>query len=303
MSPGKTIHRRITGWALAFACLTSLLPAQSSAGPLRVVTLSTVLTEFATEVGGSEVTVTGLLPPGVDPHAFEPAPADLRTLANADLILASGLGVESYLGKLAANSGTRGPIVEVGDVLADHLLTAEEHGRREPDPHWWNSLPAAQRVVRAVAAALDAQRPAAATGFDARAAALVARLAALDLWTRAQLAVLPPARRQLVTTHDAFSWFARDYGFTVHPISGLSPEAEPDARDLARLVDLIRRERIPAVFIENSESSKLAEALVRETGARLGGVLYADGLVPEADGATYEAMFRHNVLTIVAALR
>ena len=89
----------------------------------------------------------------------------------------------------------------------------------------------------------------------------------------------------------------------MHSISGLSPEAEPDARDLARLVDLIRGEKIPAVFIENSENTKLAEALARETGARLGGALYADGLVPAPAGATYDAMFRHNVSTIVAALR
>jgi zinc/manganese transport system substrate-binding protein len=218
-------------------------------------------------------------------------------------VLASGLGLESYLDKLAANSGTQGIIVAVGDGLRDRPADAGPPGRQEADPHWWNSVAATKQVVREVAAAMAAQRPAAAAGFAARADALVARLDALDAWTRTQLAELPSEHRQLVTTHDAFGWFARDYGFTVHPISGLSPEADPDARDFARLAQLIRSQRIPAVFIEDSENSKLAAALAREAGVRLGGVLYPDGLVPAADGATYDAMFRHNVLTIVAGLK
>jgi zinc/manganese transport system substrate-binding protein len=271
--------------------------------PLRVVTLSTVLTEVAETVGGPDVAVTGLLQPGVDPHSFEPNPADLRKLVGADLVLASGLGVEAYLDRLASNSGTDAPIIEVGDVLADHSLFIEERGRREPDPHWWNSIAATKRVVQAVTAEFCRLRPGSSAAFAARADALTTSLDALDAWARGQIAGIPPARRQLVTNHDAFAWFARDYGFTVHPISGLSPDSEPGARDLARLADLVRGDHIPAIFVESSENSALAAALSAETGARLGGMLYADGLSPDGDGATYEGMFRHNVLTIVGALR
>jgi zinc/manganese transport system substrate-binding protein len=303
------------------ASVAQVLPLASPAPPpLHVVTLFTVLTEIATDVGGPDVEVRGLLPPGVDPHTFEPAPGAMRALADADLVLASGLGLESYLDKLAANSGTHGTIVAVGDGLRDRPPDADGRSSpsspptelrrgefradaRELDPHWWNSVAAAKQVVREVAAAMAAQRPAAAAGFRARADLLVARLDALDAWTRIQFAGLPLERRQLVTTHDAFGWFARDYGFTVHPISGLSPEADPDARDFARLAELIRSQHIPAVFIEDSENSKLAAALAREAGVRLGGTLYPDGLVPDKDGSTYEAMFRHNVLTIVAGLK
>ena len=270
---------------------------------LRVVTLSTVLTEIAGTLGGPDVAVTGLLQPGVDPHSFEPIPSDLRKLVGADVVLASGLGVEAYLDRLASNSGTDAAIIEVGDVLADHSLFIEEHGRREPDPHWWNSIAATKRVVQAVTAEFCRLRPDSSHDFAGRAEALNARLDALDAWARAQMAVLPQTRRQLVTNHDAFAWFARDYGFTVHPISGLSPDSEPGARDLARLADLVRSEHIPAIFVESSENSALAAALAHETGARLGGMLYADGLSPDGDGATYEGMFRHNVLTIVGALR
>ena len=274
-----------------------------SAAPLRIVTFSTVLTEIATEVGGPETVVIGLVRPGMDPHTFEPAPDDLRRLAEADLVLASGLGLENNLARAAANSGTRAKIIETGSALDDLALYRAGGGRREPDPHWWNSIPATVRVTRRVATALSILRPSAAAGFAARSDAFIARLDALDRWARVQLSVLPPGRRHLVTSHDAFAWWARDYGFVVHPISGISPEAEPNARDLAALIDFIRRERIPAIFVESSVNPTLATAVTRETGARLGGELYADGLSPDPDGSTYERMFRHNIETIVAALK
>jgi zinc/manganese transport system substrate-binding protein len=290
------------------AAIAGSLPGLAAAGaaspaPLRIVALSPVLAEIAREVGGPAVSVTGLLPPGVDPHTFEPAPADMLALVDADLVLASGLGLEAYLDKLAANSGTHARIVAVGDLLRDPLVTSGAQGRHEPDPHWWNSIAATREATRDIAEELARLRPESAADFSRRTAGRLARLDALAAWARRELAPLPPDRRQLVTSHDAFGWFARDYGFTVHPIAGLSPDAEPNARDVAQLSDLIRRLGIPAVFLENSEGSKLAAALAREAGVRLGGTLYPDGLVPEADGATYEAMFRHNVRTIVAALR
>lgn len=324
---GLLVAMAVGASAAGALAASSPVPAARTAPPLRVVTLFTVLTEIATAVGGPNVEVRGLLPPGVDPHTFEPAPSAMRELADADLILASGLGLESYLDKLAANSGTRGEIVAVGDALrglgpdADPPSSPPGHGvaqqsrttgqsrgesragARGFDPHWWNSLAATKQVTREIAAAMTALRPAAAASFAGRADALVVRLDALDAWTRAQVAGLAPERRQLVTTHDAFGWFARDYGFTVHPISGLSPQADPDARDFARLTELIRSRHIPAVFIEDSDNSKLAAALAREAGVRLGGTLYPDGLVPEADGATYEGLFRHNVRTIVNGLK
>ncbi|HEX3729452.1 MAG TPA: metal ABC transporter substrate-binding protein [Opitutaceae bacterium] len=292
--------RRFRAQGLVAALAAVSLVAAARAEPLRVVTLSTVLTEIAAAVGGEAVAVQPLLPPGVDPHTFEPAPRDVRSMAEADLILASGLGLEPYLRKLAANAGGTAVVMEAGEILRDEAVSG---GRSEPDPHWWNSVRAAEKVTRSVAGEFAQLRPEAAAGFRARAGAYVRKLAALDSWAIQELGALPPARRRMVTTHDAFGWFARDYGFTVYPISGLSPEADPDARQLARLTDLIRREGIRAVFVENSENSKLAAALARETGARIGGVLYPDGLTPEPDGSTYERLFRHNVRTLADGLK
>ncbi|MGH7995786.1 MAG: metal ABC transporter solute-binding protein, Zn/Mn family [Opitutaceae bacterium] len=279
------------------------LAAASSAAPLKVVTLGTVLTEIAGRIGGGATEVTGLVQPGVDPHTFQPAPHDLETVANADLVLACGLGMEPYLDRLVANSGTRGRVVQVGSVFGTDVPTLWEHGRREADPHWWNSVPATEKVTREVDRVLGELRPVDRTGFDARTARFLARLAALDRWTRDKLAAIPPDRRVLVTTHDAFGWFARDYGFRIIPLSGLNPEAEPDARSFARTIDAIRAAGVPALFVENSANPRLVAAVVQATGARLGGTLYGDGLTTDADARSYREMFRHNVRVIAAGLR
>ncbi len=276
---------------------------RAQAAPLRVVTLSSVLTEIASEVGGSEVTVTGLLPAGVDPHSFEPAPVDVERVARADIILANGLGLENYLERLVANSGTLARIVEAGSALKGQVPYLDAFGRHEPDPHWWNSVPAAERVAQMVCAQFTSLRPQQRAAFESRTKSYLASLQSLDAWARSVLATVPQGHRQLVTTHDAFGWFARDYAFTVHPISGISPDSDPNARQLAQLAQLIEREKIPAIFVESTTNRSLVEALVRETGARLGGELYADGLSPDGDGTTYAGMIRHNVRTLAEALR
>jgi zinc/manganese transport system substrate-binding protein len=232
---------RLWQWLWVGGAAALLGAGGAGAAPLRVVTLSPLLTEIAREIGGPDVTVVSLLPPGVDPHTFEPAPADMRGLEQAELVLASGLGLENYLDKLAANSGTQASILAVGDALHDPVRITGRDGRIEPDPHWWNSVSATADVSRTISRELASRRPDAAAAIARRTTAWLGRLDALEAWSQAQVATLPRAQRELVTSHDAFAWFARDYGFTVHPVAGLSPGAEPNARDLARLVDLFRR--------------------------------------------------------------
>lgn len=297
MRRGPLTRILAAGLAVAFA-----MPAVPAA-PLKVVALGTVLTEVARCVGGRDAVVIGLVKPGIDPHTFEPAPDDVRRVADADLIFACGLGMEPYLDKLVANSGTRGRVVRVGRIFDGSVPTLEQYGLREPDPHWWNSIAATEAVTRKVGSEYAGLRPSAAAGFEARTQAYLRGLAELDAWTRRTLAVLPPGRRILVTSHDAFGWFARDYGFRIIYLSGLSPEAEPDARTFAATIDAIRNAGVPTLFVENTANPRLVEAAARETGARIGGELYGDGLVPGPQGDTYAAMFRHNVRAIVAGLR
>lgn len=284
-----------------------------SAAPLRVVALHSVLGEIARETAGPDAELLCLVPGGVDPHTFNPAPADVRAIARADLVLASGFDLEPYLDKLVANSGTKARLFVVSSVIRDVVHTSAEknghddhvgHDHGAIDPHWWHSIANLKIVTQAVSEELKRLRPEEAARIDARTGSYLKRLEALGAWIDAELAALPRERRQLVTSHDAFGYLARDYGFTLHPLNGVNPEAETDARSLAQLIDLVRRERIRAVFTDNTENPKLLAAMIKESGAKIGGTLYADGLGPKGSPAeTVEGMFRHNIGTLVQALR
>ncbi len=275
--------------------------------PLRIVALNTVLTEIAHEVGGDQASVNGLVHPGVDPHAFEPTANDLRAIMQADLVLASGLQLESYLDRLVTRIDTKGRVLVVGDALPNPLSIPREHSDAadgEKDPHWWHSIDNVLAATDLVRAKLVQLRPSAAAVFERNAHSYRQRLIALKHWATREIATLPPDRRQLVTSHDAFGYFARDFGFELHAISGLSTDSEPNAKHLAELINVIRSRRIAAVFAENNVNARVVANLVAETGVTLGGTLYADGLGPVgSDASTYEKMYRHNVTAIVNGLK
>jgi zinc/manganese transport system substrate-binding protein len=284
---------------LVGAMVLGLGSAGAAEPPLRIAALGTVLAEVAAQVGGPDVRVDDLIPPGIDPHTFNPSPADLRSLVDADLVLASGLGMEGYLDRLAVRIGSAHRVLAVGDTLPGILAGPQG----EKDPHWWNSVVEVEHAVDTVRAALAAARPDESQEFAARAAAYTGRLETLRRWVEGEVGRIPRERRQLVTSHDAFAYFARDYGFTIHAISGLSTEGEADARHVAALIDLVRRDRVRAIFAESSANPRLVSNLMEETGVRLAGTLYADGLgAAGSDAQTYEGMVRHNVRTIVEGL-
>lgn len=292
------------------AIVVSVL-ASAAAEPIKVVSFSPLLTEIAREVGGDAVNVLGLVKPGTDPHGYQPTPTDLKQLAGARLVLVSGKKLEPYVGKLPAAAGSGARLLSVGDALpslegasGDHH--GHDHGHdhghaHEIDPHWWHSVANVRRATQIIRDALTAADPANKAVFKENAAAYLARLAALEKWIKQQVALVPRDRRKLVTSHDAFQYFAKDYGFEIEAIEGLSTEQEASARRVAELVDLIRREGVRAVFFEDIINPKVTAEITRETGAKVGGMLYADG--PGVKASTYEEMQRHNVTTIVEALR
>ncbi|MDR0902852.1 MAG: metal ABC transporter substrate-binding protein [Opitutaceae bacterium] len=322
-----------------FPFILFILSTAAAQQPLKIASLHPVLTGLAREIGGDLVTVTSVLPSGVDPHLFEPSAVDLRAIVNADLTLAAGLGLESYLDRLAARAGAPGKILSAGDTLPENLLlcpgardhaahaagchhhshaatatTGDDatiphsafripHSALRADPHWWQSIDCVSFIAGRIGDEFARLRPEAAGAFARNTRACRQRLSALKTWAGAEIARIPPARRHLVTSHDAFGYLARDYGFEIHSLSGLSTDSEPDARRLAVLIKLIREKKIPAVFTENNASPRVIANLVSETGARTGGTLHADGPGPaDGDAATYEAMYRHNIRTLVAAL-
>jgi zinc/manganese transport system substrate-binding protein len=294
-----------------FTCLAAFC---ADAAPLRVVTLSTVLTEIAQQVGGENVKVDGIVRPGIDPHAFDPSAADMRALTEADLVLASGLQLDSYPDRLVTQFKGKGAALLVGARLPISLTVSQtnhlefHHDSKsasgEIDPHWWHSLENVSLATDLVRDELTKLRPSLGEQFAARASAYHTRLSELKSWADTEFRQVPPAERYLITSHDAFGYLAHDYGFEVHAISGLSTEGEPNAKHLAALIDLIRRKKIRAVFAENNVNPSVIANLVAETGVKLGGTLHADGLGPsDSDASTYEAMYRHNVRTIVEGLR
>jgi zinc/manganese transport system substrate-binding protein len=323
--PSQSFSSRFNGaWFILFVLATCGL----SAAPLRIVTLNSVLAEFASSIGGPDATVECLIPGGSDPHGFSPSPADLKRLFQADLVIASGFGMEPWLDKLVSAKGLQGALLDVSTAVQNPVCSVEEeqaaqsrthasdlpspvesqavgvhHEHGERDPHWWHSVSASRDVCRAIlqrCAESDASHRAA---FQSRWEQLDARLAALEGWVQSEVSKLPVSRRHLVTSHDAFGYFARDFQFQVHPLTGVNPEAEPDARALVGLIQFIRREQIRSVFADNTENPRLLAAMLKESGATLGGTLYADGPgAPASPASTYEAMIRHNTRTIIEAL-
>ena len=287
--------------AVLFAAVVSL-PRTAGAAPLKVATLSTVLADMARGVGGDKVVVTEIVKPGVDPHAFQPTPGDVQTAAGADVVLVSGKGLEGYLAKLEESAGVKAKFLDVGNRLGVSLKIQEE-GRTVEDPHWWHSVTNVRRAAEIVRDAFSKADAADAPEFKKNAATYAAGLDELDAAVKLKVAELPREKRRLVTSHDAFQYFARDYGFTILPIEGVSTAEEPSTRRVADLLKTIKSQGVKAVFFENTQNPKVTSEITRETGAKVGGELYADGLSADGEASTYAGMIRHNVNTIVDALK
>ncbi len=295
--------------------LLGALTAQA-ADKLPVASLSTVLADIAQNVGGDQVAITEIVKPGIDPHDFQPTPGDIATISKARLVLASGLGFESYLDKLQAAVGSGPTFLVVGDAIKplmvdeDHEGHDHDHGHAHahsadgkiPDPHWWHSIDNVKIAARAIRDAFIAADPSHSATYEANTKAYLEKLANLAKFANIQIAQLPKAKRILVTSHDALGYFARDYGFEIHPVDGITPGDQPSSQKVRTLIEEIKAEGVKAIFAENIENPKVLGEITKETGAQLGGVLYADGLGSK-EATTYDAMMRHNLTTIVNALK
>ena len=271
---------------------------------IRVSTFSSVLTEVAQQVGGDRVEVIGHVKPGSDPHDFEPKPSDLRAVANAQLVLLSAKQMEGYVGKLEEATGTKGVIIHVGDQFPSLKLSVQhgDHSHDGEDPHWWHSIRNIARATKIVRDELVKLSPSDKTAFTANASGYLAKMETLDAWVKSKVAELPRDKRKLVTNHDAFGYFAREYSFTVMPIAGLSKNDQPGSKKTAELIQAIKAAGVKAVFSEDVANPKVIQEIARETGAKFGGSLLSDGL-GSGDAGTIEGMFKRNVGTIVDALK
>jgi zinc/manganese transport system substrate-binding protein len=291
--------------ALGALCVWFLVfPTAKLHAEIKVAAFSTVLSEIAQKVGGKDVIVTSLIKPGQDPHEYEMTPGDLNTASASDLVLLSGKGMEaSYLRNLRDALPKRVQVLAVGDQLPSLSKRADDGSdKMTEDPHWWNSISDTEKatvIVRDALVHLDGQR---AADYQAAAQAYINSLKELDSWARRKIAELPRNQRKLVTSHDAFQYFAKDYGFQIDSIEGLTTDQEPSVSHVTALIAEIKKQGVKAIFFENTLNPKVSVEITRESGAKIGGSLYADGLGP-GDGETYAGMVRHNVTTIVDALK
>lgn len=289
---------------VAAALVASGCGSQSSGsaadGAPDVVATTTVLGDLARTVGGREADVHQLLQPNSDPHDYEPRPDDVVATASATLVLTSGDGLDRWMGKVVEQSGGSPRVVDVGA-----RVPIARHGEGGIDPHWWHDPRNAEAAVVTIRDALTQANPSARAVYARNAAAYVRRLRALDTAIRICVHTLPAQQRKLVTDHDAFGYFAGRYGIDVvgTVIPSLTTQAQPSAGDLADLTRTVAREHVRTIFSEQSVNAKLAEAIARETSARVDDSLYGDTLGPAgSDGATYLGMERHNADAIVRGL-
>ena len=286
-----------------------------AAGKPKVVATFSVLGDLVQNVAGDRVELVTLVPAGGDAHTFEPSPNDSVALAEAALIVETGLEFESWLPELFAASGSRARRVAVTEgvelievVEEEHDENAEEDAEEqsELDPHVWHDVANAIHMVERIRDGLVALDAPNAGAYRASAGDYIQRLRELDAFVVERVAGLPVERRKLVTTHDTFAYFARRYGFELlgTTLGSVSTEvADPSAADIVALVEEIKAAGVPAIFTENIESAGITERVALEAGVRLVPSLYTDSLgEPGGDGDSYEKMVRYNVETIVEAL-
>lgn len=275
--------------------------------PIQVTCTTGMVAELVRNVGGQHVAVATLMGPGVDPHLYKASPGDVRQLSHGGVIFYSGLHLEGKMSDLLARLGQKKPALAVAEQIdsAERLTTAEG----VLDPHVWFDVSLWSKAASYVCEALMKFDPPHAADYARNAERYLDELNAVHRETQQAVAQIPAQRRVLVTAHDAFHYFGRAYGIEVRAIQGINTESEAGVREINALVEFLVDRKLPAVFVESSVSDRNVRALVEGCEARghhvaVGGELYSDALgSPNSPGATYIGMVRHNVETIVQALR
>jgi len=285
---------------LTLILLTSLVTAK-----LKVATLSPLLADLATQVGGSDVTVIDLMGRNGDPHTFRPSPKDLKRAQGATIYLANGKNLEPFLPNLKSILGNSANVIEVGKKIPSLTISSKnslyaccpKHIQGAIDPHWWQSIENWRRATNIVADAFAKADPANKSNYKARASPYRSQLSGLKSWSKKQISVIPRDQRHLATAHAAYGYFCKEFGFKSIPVQGLNKEQSATSQYIAEAVNTIREKRVKAIFPEKLANSKGIKTIAKESGVKIGGELYAD------THHSIIGMFQHNVQTITKALR
>ena len=282
---------------LLFLALLLISSPLQAAERIKIVASFSILADFVRNVGGDRIDLTALVGADGDVHVYTPAPGDAKRIAEAKLVIVNGLGLEGWLPRLVQSAGSKAQVVTATAGIAPLKLGAAA------DPHAWQSVPNARIYVTDIANALAVADPDEAEFFRAQARTYLDKLETLDREVREAVAKIPLERRKVISTHDAFGYFAAEYGVQFVAPLGVSTETEPSARDIAAIIGQIKAQKIPAVFLENISDDRLIRRIAAETGAKVGGTLISDGLTGEKGLApTYIDMVRHNIKALTSAL-
>ncbi len=299
--------------------LGSALPVYAKT-PIEVVTSFSILADMVKTVGADQVNVVSLVPTDGNSHEVELTPQDIKKVSSPDtkLLFVNGLGLDSWTDRLLASSGFKGKVIVASDGVKVRKLEEEsghdehdhetghehdEHDHGDIDPHAWQDLANGQVYVRNIAQALSQADPENATLYTGNAQDYIKQMQALDEQVRKAMSDIPAERRKIVTTHDAFGYFADAYGLEVIAPLGISTSAEPSAKAISSVIRQIKEQQIPAVFLENVKNNKLQDQIAKETGAKVGGMLYSDALSQTGEAASYLGMMRNNSRVIAEAIQ
>lgn len=305
------LNRRLLLVAFASAAIT---PAFGQGAKPSVVASFSIVGDIAGVIGGDRIAITTLVKPGTDAHVYSPTPADAKAVGEARLVITNGLKFESWMRRLQQATASKATFIEAARGVKERVEKAHGHAHGKPDkhghdhggldPHAWQSVANVKIYAANIRDALVAADPAGKADYDANAARYIAELDALDAEIRAAVARIPADRRKIITSHDAFGYFQDAYGLQFIAPRGVSTASEASAKDVARIIQQIRREKIAAVFLENVTDPRQIEQIAKDSGARIGGTLFSDALSrPDGPAPTYIRMMRHNIRVISEALQ
>lgn len=287
------------GWLLVGCTVGNRIESEKP----QVVSTSTIIADLTEKIGGDEIEHQGILEPGADPHIYEPTPQDSVALEKADLILYNGFNLEPGIIKMINSTGVQASKYAVGEVVKP--LDFEYKGQQEPDPHVWGDAENAIAMTKAIRDRLIELSPEDRAEFTANAEELISELQQVDRWISEQIATIPAAKRKLVTTHDAFQYYARAYGLEMAgTLIGISTEEQPSAQTVKNLANDIKKRQIPAIFAETTINPQLIQTVAEEAGVKLAPQeLYSDSIGAKgSEGDSYVKMLVVNTKSIVESL-
>ncbi len=281
--------------------LLLLLLSTASWGQKKLVLgTASIFSDMAKVIGGDLIEVRSIVPIGGDPHTYQPTPSDVQLVSRADLILQNGLTFEGWLNKLIENSGTRATRALITERVAPIASAVYENSA---DPHAWMDPKNGLIYIENIKNALVALIPEEADVFEFNYQLYAQQIRDLDVQIDSMIQSIDPAKRVLITSHDAFQYFGRRYGLELQSILGISTESEAKTSDVIRLGKVIRERQVPAVFIETTVNPKLLKQIAEDNNVRIGGALFSDSIGDEdSEAPTYLAMLAYNAQTITAGL-